>query len=303
MFRILRQQNTLRAVGAFAGVSLSLAVTANSAAPPDTDFSDVKYALGLATWVYHFGKNKKSAQNVPFNYGIHSEAINHVIGDDAVSSKGVVDADLSDEDSGLQMAVFLKKEHNRIYVVFRGSEQTELKDWMQDAKIHKDDLGNGVFVHHGFNSVLQGHKDEIYPVLKKLHKQNPTAEIVVTGHSLGGALSTLFGYMAAKELPKSTVRVISFASPRVGNETFRIEHDKIPNLTHVRVVNNRDAITATPSFYYSHVGKTVLHLTDSGLKPYDNYNYPVWTFSIAQCYDVGDHATDSYWARLAKCKW
>lgn len=303
MFRAFRTSYlpVVRAAAVSAGV-FHLTNERGTSCASAVDFPEIKYSLSLATWIYHFGKDLPSAKSVPFTYGVHSEPISHVLGqDETVGEK--VSLYLSDTQSGLQMATFYNKARNKIYVVFRGSESSELKDWLQDATVVKDELGNGISVHRGFNSILQQSKGQIFNAVKELQKAYPTAEIVVTGHSLGGALSTLFGYFAALEFPKTTVRVHSFASPRVGDDEFRKAHDKLTNLTHVRVVNNRDAVTAAPSINYAHVGKTVLHLTDDGLKKYENYQYPLWTFTMAYCYKVDDHYTSSYWERLHQCKW
>jgi Lipase (class 3) len=74
----------------------------------------------------------------------------------------------------------------------------------------------------------------------------------VTGHSLGGALATLFGFAAAAEpdtaIPKP-VTVVSFASPYVGDESFRSAHQVLEStgrLRHVRVTAHKDLIPLVP---------------------------------------------------------
>jgi hypothetical protein len=55
-----------------------------------------------------------------------------------------------------------------------------------------------------------------------LTEANPQYSVYVTGHSLGGALSTLFAFEAASDdrIPKP-VTCINIASPKVGNLAFR----------------------------------------------------------------------------------
>ena len=57
-------------------------------------------------------------------------------------------------------------------------------------------------------------------------------EIFVTGHSLGGALTTLFGYELAQRYKNKKVKAISFASPRVGSAKFRERYTLIQTHTH-----------------------------------------------------------------------
>ena len=65
---------------------------------------------------------------------------------------------------------------------------------------------------------------EIFNNLMKLLDKFPDYKIYVTGHSLGGSLSTLFSFVLASNpdprIPKP-IKCITVASPRVGNITFR----------------------------------------------------------------------------------
>jgi hypothetical protein len=74
----------------------------------------------------------------------------------------------------------------------------------------------------------------------------------VTGHSLGAALATLFAFLIAAEpdsvIPKP-VTCISFGSPYVGDESFRLAHqtlESLGKLRHLRVSNYQDMVTLVP---------------------------------------------------------
>jgi hypothetical protein len=92
--------------------------------------------------------------------------------------------------------------------------------------------------------------------------------VYVTGHSLGGALSTL----CAHELGRRTAwrgappRVVnySFGSPRVGNAAFAAElNAAAPNCW--RVVNRADAVAGVPRLLgFAHVGHRVVLLPGGG---------------------------------------
>eukprot|EP00978_Attheya_sp_CCMP212_P003697 scaffold7772_cov46-Attheya_sp.AAC.1 len=90
--------------------------------------------------------------------------------------------------------------------------------------------------------------------LKLLVKQYPGYRVFVTGHSLGGALSTLFGFYAAANdnIQKShPVTVVSVASPYVGNIKFCVAFqalERLGRLQHLRLANYEDTVTLLPFF-------------------------------------------------------
>ena len=127
----------------------------------------------------------------------------------------------------------------------------------------------------------------------------------MTGHCLGGAVCTLFGYLTALRLRDSDthVNVVSFASPCVGNYQFRLAYDALANLSTTRVTNARDHLTSLPVPNYCHVGKTVLSLHEGGrCVVYTDYSYPFWLFAIPYCLSVGNHSAAKYWRALLKAE-
>jgi len=81
-------------------------------------------------------------------------------------------------------------------------------------------------------------------------------QLYVTGHSLGGALATLFAFQAAA-LPDNTVpkpvSLISIAGPYVGDSSFREAHkllEQLGKLRHLRVTNHKDLVTLIPKFSF-----------------------------------------------------
>ena len=90
----------------------------------------------------------------------------------------------------------------RTVVVFRGTEPTDLRDWLTDAAA----LRNECDVHSGFARAL----DRVWPeVLYSLHAEQ-RAEVWFTGHSLGGALAI----EAARRYGLRS-RVRAFGAPRL----------------------------------------------------------------------------------------
>jgi predicted lipase len=73
----------------------------------------------------------------------------------------------------------------------------------------------------------------------------PARSCLVTGHSLGAALATLF-VMENEEKRKFDVSTLcTFASPRIGNSEFVRRFNRLP-ITSWRIVNSRDIVPRIP---------------------------------------------------------
>jgi predicted lipase len=88
----------------------------------------------------------------------------------------------------------------------------------------------------------------------KERRQRPT---VVTGHSLGGALTTLFVMENASKKKFDITTSCTFASPRVGNKEFARLFDQLP-IDSWRIVNKPDLVPKLPPYIpvlldYDHV--------------------------------------------------
>jgi hypothetical protein len=269
-------------------------------------FDELVTALAYSIWVYELGERLlPKGEPLSFTYGIElsdlkgntSEAVKYVC---RTQSGCEVIKYVDDIKNGLQVAITLNRGSQLIYVVFRGSD--EKYDWLANSKGYKCNINSKVAVHAGFLGLIDSHKNNLFRIIDALLKENPTFNIVMTGHSLGGALCTLFGFLTAERLSSTVtkVKVISFASPRVGNYHFRKAIDRTENLTCIRVTHRRDIITACPLYRYYHAGRTVVHLEKSGFKVYENYGYSLLTFSLFQCWSVADHGTDGYWSALLR---
>ena len=213
------------------------------------------------------------------------------------SPHGKVTKFIDDKTSDLQAGVTVSEANKRITVAFRGSES--LSDWLHDLRFFKYNLKDDIYVHRGFHQQL--HTNDVYEELvneiKTLLKKYPIYEIYICGHSLGGALSTLFGFELSYVI-ENLVTVVSFASPRVGNYAWKTAFDKKINLKHIRVANAKDIVTAAPMFRFHHTG-TAVKLYDDKITVNKNYSYNKWwEFSLFKCYSVGEHSCELYYNRL-----
>lgn len=173
-------------------------------------------------------------------------------------------------------AIVVNQDRKRVSVVFRGSATP--KDFIQDAKVSQKKIKNPVKsmmdeertesmpetinVHSGFYQYLfkmnkETEKRRIETIMEDVKvqlRENPGFQLYVTGHSLGGALCTMYGFFAAAddeiiELSPGGVVVYSVASPFVGNWKWRFafqELERRKRLHHLRIQNAEDMVTLMP---------------------------------------------------------
>lgn len=107
-------------------------------------------------------------------------------------------------------------------------------------------------------------------------------DLYVTGHSLGGAMATLFGFFAASDdafTRNGPVIVYSYASPRVGDVDFQSAFkalERAGRIRHARIRNHFDKVTMVPFAIlgYRHVGLEItLKDLHAGKEP--KFDYPL----------------------------
>jgi predicted lipase len=198
--------------------------------------------------------------------------------------KGRVLDFISDNESDVQVGVTINDVGKRICVVFRGTDS--LKDLYYNLQFNKQCIKGDIRVHQGFCKQLfmTNLYHRISNQVKQLLQFNPEYDLFITGHSAGGALATLFGYLFSSEIPEKQINIVSFASPRIGNYAFKCDFDNKPNLIHHRVTNRNDIVTAMPMYRYWHVGRKVYIRTAQT--------------SFCCCLNIWDHKTDVYYRNL-----
>lgn len=142
-------------------------------------------------------------------------------------------------------------------IVFRGT--ASLGGWIitdGDARL-REFAGLPGLVHHGFASAfgqLAGW------VARLTDRYTP---VVVTGHSLGGALATLCAQFLAGR-GYGVAPVYTFGSPRVGNADFAAAYTP----TQFRLVNDDDPVPWLPAGWgYRHVGEERWIDADGTIRP------------------------------------
>merc|ERR1712228_649436 len=168
---------------------------------------------------------------------------------------------------------------SRIVLSFRGSDNFE--NWMSNINFALSPYPNGqsvsnAKVHPGFYQAFKDLESAgLAGAIFDAFAERPSYdEILVTGHSLGGALAGI----AALELKQSSiynslsnkhVNVITFGSPRWCNHPLANLYNDVID-TNWRIVNRYDIVSTLPpgSMHYRHVGTQIW------------YNYERWWWDM-----------------------
>ncbi|EFN50817.1 hypothetical protein CHLNCDRAFT_141758 [Chlorella variabilis] len=146
--------------------------------------------------------------------------------------------------------------------------RTVLQQQQQEQGTAAAEQGGGedqapLWVHHGFLDAYASVRSEVLRLLETvLAGETEPWTLYVTGHSLGGALSTLCAYDCARRtwrgVPRPAIVHYNYGSPRVGNKAFAEQFDAlVPNTW--RVANSNDAVALVPRMLgYCHVGHRAL---------------------------------------------
>jgi len=138
-------------------------------------------------------------------------------------------------------------------VVFRGTEPTSWEDIKADVQFRKK---GGI--HRGFKAALDDVWDKLFDDYEKNAKGK---QLVVTGHSLGAALATLYSH----RINDPAAVCYTFGSPRTGTP----KTTKRMLFTAYRFRNNNDIVTKVPPEFlgFSHKSdKTTYFDIDGNIK-------------------------------------
>lgn len=199
------------------------------------------------------------------------------IDDDFTSTSLDVQGAVEGFNAEVVYAIVVNETLKTITVVFRGS--VNASDWISNIQCNMCDFDLPGYlspaeeknknsygkVHEGFYKYLCtktqisldgrtiAKSEEIMGNLEGLLSQPEFKDysVFVTGHSLGGALSTMFSFRAAAlGTFEKTITNVSFASPFVGDEVFRdnfIDLERKRLVRHLRISNYQDVVTLIPA--------------------------------------------------------
>lgn len=153
----------------------------------------------------------------------------------------------------------------RIVIACRGSES--IGDWGENLMMWrwgwKRILPKRARVHFGFLRQAKRVAPELAETVAALRSRYPDAELLMTGHSLGGALASILAPLMRSE-GMGPAAVYTFESPRPGNRAFAFWYDQTFGPKTFRVVCIRkgcaDIVTRIPPscWGWRHAGRPIL---------------------------------------------
>lgn len=200
-------------------------------------------------------------------------------------------------------------ERNWIVASFRGTDsdlnwEQDFDAFMVDYTTPNTDCGSGCRVHQGFFGVYNSLRPQLLAafesVLKRHTLAKPTA--MVTGHSLGAALSMLASVdlISQFSVPYNlNFTLYNFGEPRVGNPAFVLwatETVLLPYHRQYRVTHKADPVPRVPPtlFGYIHAPHEIWYNNDDNNTNYthcvDNATHEDLSCSMSQyAIEMADH--------------
>ncbi|XP_010241579.1 PREDICTED: feruloyl esterase A-like isoform X2 [Nelumbo nucifera] len=174
----------------------------------------------------------------------------------------------------LQAFVGVAQDLNAIVIAFRGTQERSIQNWIEDLFWKQLDLKYpgtpDAMVHHGFYSAY--HNTTIRPgvlhAVKRAKNFFGDLDIMVTGHSMGGAMASFCALDLVVNYGTHNVQVMTFGQPRTGNAAFVSYFKKhVPNT--IRVTHGHDIVPHLPPYYSYFPQKT-----------YQHFPREVWLYNI-----------------------
>lgn len=137
--------------------------------------------------------------------------------------------------------------NHRIVVSFSGTDPLSIRNWIDDISTLKTPYPycSGCEVHNGFYNTYLSVQSQVLTLVKGFHTQYPSYSILVTGHSLGGAMAVHAALDLKLSLGLSTEDVYTFGQPRVGNPDFNLFYQKTVSQNY-RVTHYKDPVPHLP---------------------------------------------------------
>jgi hypothetical protein len=189
---------------------------------------------------------------------------------DTVTLPGFITYNISSGDA----QAFLLKSNDLQIVVCRGTEIASVKDLLADSILIPDD---------GWHMGFKLYADAISENLEWL--LDSTIPIVFTGHSLGGAVSTIL----ASRFKNARTTLYTYGSPRVG---MRCVQKDLEGVTHYRWARAYDPVPMLPFWPFKHHGKLMFIAPDGSLLECSLWKR--WVLRLFGDYEFGNHFVKSY---------
>lgn len=174
----------------------------------------------------------------------------------------------------LQAFVGIAEDLKAIVIAFRGTQESSMQNWAEDLYFRELDLnypgGTDALVHRGFYAAYHNTtlRERVVDAAHAIQQSRSDLGIMVTGHSMGGAMATFCALDLSANFGLKNIEVFTFGQPRVGNYGFSVYYNKYVPLT-IRVTHANDIVPHLPP-YYPLIGE----------KTYHHFATEVWIFRV-----------------------
>lgn len=162
--------------------------------------------------------------------------------------------------------VFISDDNKTLLITFTGSVVPSQYDIdfsfkLIPAELTLDSPIKGIKLHNGFSFLFNQIKTELAEIVKTSINDG-IENIVITGHSLGGAMCCITSYYFWNDIKSLKNKILySFGSPRVGNTLFAESFNSTVE-NYMRVNNTEDIVPQAPvsgfdNYDYEHTGNNV----------------------------------------------
>ena len=208
----------------------------------------------------------------------------------------------NNNETGAYAFSFVKEK--TLYFVFRGTN--DYQDVMVDLNfilVPFAEDNKKCKVHRGFMTQFSVFKECVLKTVLENKKNIETIKFI--GHSLGGALATLFaGYLASLRELEIKVVCHTFGSPRVGNKNYVKWFQKnISSSNCIRIMNQKDPVAQIPiSPFFHHVSNTKCIMDDLTVTDLPDIKFfsRLLNFKFNCCKPALAHSCDKYIEVLTK---
>ena len=140
-----------------------------------------------------------------------------------------------------------------VVVAFRGTEPTNIADWLSDVNYHRIKFGHlPGLIHGAFAKALDVVKDDFVNAVRELADEGQP--VWITGHSLGGALAVLAAAVLKFEAGFDGITgTYTYGQPRVGDEEFCAGFKALLGDRLFRYVNDQDIVPHVPPVALAHL--------------------------------------------------
>ncbi|CAK9862890.1 unnamed protein product [Sphagnum jensenii] len=175
----------------------------------------------------------------------------------------------------LQAFVGVAENLNAIVIAFRGTQMTSMQNWAEDLYFKQLDVKypgvTDAMVHKGFYAAYHNTSlhDYIVAAVQTVQRERNDLRILVTGHSMGGAMASFCALDLTTNYGVRNIQVYTFGQPRIGNPAFAAYYSENVPLT-IRVTHAHDVVPHLPPYYFL-----------MGEKTYRHFSTEVWIFKVA----------------------